>query len=46
MVRNEITVAGVMVIWNSEYTPTVRRMSWTTATSAATAIRASRRQVM
>src|SRR3954471_23234387 len=46
MVRNAITVPGVT--WNpdSEYTPTVTRMSCTTAAMAATAIFHSNRNEM
>ena len=36
-------VAGVTGKWNSAYTPTVKMMSWITATIAATAILNSKR---
>jgi hypothetical protein len=46
-VRKAITVAGVTSTLNSEYTPTDSTMSCTTAASAPTAMRHSRRvQVM
>ncbi len=45
MVRKAITVPGVTSNWNTEYTPTLMMMSWTTATIAATAMRHSRRMV-
>ena len=38
-----MTVAGVTSNWNSAYTPTVKMMSWITATIAATDILNSKR---
>ena len=43
MVRNAVTVAGVTAKWNSAYTPTVKMMSWITATIAAADILHSKR---
>jgi hypothetical protein len=46
MVRTAMTVAGVTGKPNSEYTPTVTRMSCTRAASVASAIFHSKRRLM